>query len=234
VVVPARNEAGNIQTIVERTPEMGAGTEIIFVEGGSTDATWETILEAAATHHDRDIKTLQQPGKGKGDAVRHAFAAAEGEVVLILDADLTVPPEDLPRFVDALTSGHGELINGVRLVYPMENAAMRPLNLIANKLFGLTFSWLLGQRIKDTLCGTKVMWRRDWERIASNRSYFGDFDPYGDFDILFGGAKLNLKIVDLPIRYRERTYGATNINRWSGGWLLLKMVVVAARRLKFV
>jgi hypothetical protein len=153
---------------------------------------------------------------------------------MILDADLTVPPEDLPRFVDALTSGRGELINGVRLVYPMENAAMRPLNLIANKLFGLTFSWLLGQPIKDTLCGTKAVWRRDWEKILRNRRSFGDFDPYGDFDILFGGAKLNLKIVDMPIRYRERNYGTTNIDRWSGGWLLLKMVMVAARRLKFV
>jgi len=234
VVVPARNEAGNIEAIVDRTPEMGSGTEIVFVEGGSTDNTWETIEKVAAANRDRAITTLQQPGRGKGDAVRHGFAAADGDILLILDADITVPPEDLPRFVEALTSGHGEFINGVRLVYPMENAAMRPLNFIANKLFGLTFSWLLGQPVKDTLCGTKVVWRRDWETILRNRGYFGDFDPYGDFDLLFGAAKLNLKIVDLPIRYRERTYGSTNINRWAGGWLLSRMVMVAARKLKFV
>jgi 2-polyprenyl-3-methyl-5-hydroxy-6-metoxy-1,4-benzoquinol methylase len=218
VVVPARNEAGNIEAIVERTPEMGSGTEIVFVEGGSTDNTWETIKKVTAAHSDRDIKTLQQPGKGKGDAVRHGYAAANGDILLILDADITVPPEDLPRFVEALTSGHGEFINGVRLVYPMENAAMRPLNFLANKLFGLTFSWLLGQPIKDTLCGTKVVWRRDWEEILRNRAYFGNFDPYGDFDLLFGGAKLNLKIVDLPVRYRDRTYGScADIHRDRAG-----------------
>ena len=88
--------------------------------------------------------------------------------------------------------------------------------------------------MRDTLCGTKVLRRRDWERILANRGYFGEFDPYGDFDLLFSAAKLNLKIIDLPVRYRERTYGTTNIDRWSGGWLLLKMVMVAARRLKFV
>ncbi len=234
VIVPARNEAGNIEAIVERTPEMRAGTELIFVEGGSSDDTYEAIERVVESNPERNIKLLKQPGKGKGDAVRHAFAAATGDILMILDADITVPPETLPRFVEALTSGHGELINGVRLVYPMENQAMRPLNLIANKLFGIAFSWLLGQPIKDTLCGTKVVWRQDWDKILRNRDYFGDFDPYGDFDILFGGAKLNLKIVDLPIRYCERTYGDTNINRWSGGWLLMRMVMVAARRLKFV
>jgi hypothetical protein len=153
---------------------------------------------------------------------------------MILDADLTVPPEDLPRFVEALTSGKGEFINGVRLVYPMERQAMQFLNLIGNKLFGLLFTWLLGQRVKDTLCGTKVLRRRDYELVAANRSYFGNFDPFGDFDLLFGAAKLNMKIVDLPIRYRERTYGDTNISRWRHGVLLLRMAAFAARRIKFI
>ena len=153
---------------------------------------------------------------------------------MILDADLTVPPEDLPRFYEALVSGKGELINGVRLVYPMEKEAMRPLNFLGNKFFSLAFSWLLGQPIKDTLCGTKVLWKKDYERIAANRSYFGDFDPFGDYDLIFGAAKLNRKIVDLPIRYRERTYGSTNISRWKHGALLLRMVAFAARRIKFV
>jgi hypothetical protein len=162
------------------------------------------------------------------------FNAATGDVLMILDSDLSVAPEDLPRFYDALCSGKGDFINGVRLVYPMENHAMRFLNLGANKFFSLAFSWLLGQPIKDTLCGTKVLWKRDYDEIAANRAYFGDFDPFGDFDLLFGAVKQNLKIIDLPIRYRERTYGSTKIRRWKHGWLLLRMVFFAARRLKFV
>jgi len=234
VVVAARNEAGNISSIIDRTPEIAAGTELIFVEGGSSDGTFETIEATIPSHPDRDIRLYRQPGTGKGDAVRHGFSHASGDVLLILDADLTVPPEDLPRFVDALVTGKGEFVNGVRLVYPMEDRAMRFLNMLGNKFFSAAFSWLLGQPVKDTLCGTKVLWREDFLKIAANRSYFGTIDPYGDFDLLFGAAKLNLKIVDLPIRYRERIYGETNIDRWSGGWLLLRMVGRAARRLKFV
>jgi hypothetical protein len=153
---------------------------------------------------------------------------------MILDADLTVPPEDLPRFFDAIRSGKGEFINGVRLTYPMAEHAMRFANFLGNKFFSLAFSWLLGQPIKDTLCGTKVIRRADYERLAANRAYFGDFDPFGDFDLLFGAAKLGLEIVELPIRYRERTYGTTNIQRWRHGWLLLKMCAFAAGRIKFV
>jgi glycosyltransferase involved in cell wall biosynthesis len=177
---------------------------------------------------------LRQGGVGKGDAVRLGFDKANGDILMILDADLTMPPEDLPRFYEALRSGHGEFINGVRLVYPMEKEAMRFMNLLGNKFFSLAFSWLLGQSIKDTLCGTKVLWRTDYELIANNRAYFSDFDPFGDFDLLFGAAKLGMKIIDLPIRYRERTYGTTNIQRWKHGWLLLKMVLFAAWRIKFV
>ncbi len=234
VVVPARNEAGNIEEAVRRTPELGLGTELIFVEGHSQDNTWEEIQRVAARHPDRQIRILKQESRGKGGAVREAFAVATGEVLFILDADLTVPPEQLPKFYEALRSGTAEFVNGVRLVYPMENQAMRFLNMVANKFFGLAFSWLLGQPIKDTLCGTKVLFRKDYEAIARQRSYFGDFDPFGDFDLLFGAAKLNLRIVDLPIRYQARTYGTTNIHRWRHGWLLWRMVVWAARRLKFI
>ena len=166
--------------------------------------------------------------------MRLGFAHAHGDILMILDADLTVPPEDLPRFLQVLVSGKGEFVNGVRLVYPMEKQAMRFLNLIGNKFFSWAFSWLLGTPIKDTLCGTKALWRSDYELIAANRAYFGDFDPFGDFDLLFGAAKLGLKIVDLPIRYRERVYGATNIQRWKHGWLLIRMALFAAGRIKFV
>lgn len=234
VIVPARNESGNIENILSRVPEMGGGTEIVFVEGNSTDDTWEAIQKGIQSHPEKRCLSMQQSGKGKGDAVRLGFSRATGDVLMILDADLTVPPEDLPRFFDALVSGKGDFINGVRLVYPMEEEAMRFFNLIGNKFFSLAFSWLLGQPVKDTLCGTKVLWKKDYERIAANRHVFGDFDPFGDFDLLFGAARLNFKIVDLPIRYRARTYGETNIERWKHGWLLLRMVAFAARRIKFI
>jgi glycosyltransferase involved in cell wall biosynthesis len=175
----------------------------------------------------------RQTGAGKGDAVRLGFAKAKGEILMILDADMTVPPEELPRFYEALHAGRGEFINGVRLVYPMEEEAMRFFNFLGNKFFSLAFSWLLGQPVKDTLCGTKALWARDYALISENRNYFGEFDPFGDYDLIFGAAKLGLKITDLPIRYRARTYGETNIRRWSHGWLLLRMVIFAARKIKF-
>ncbi|NJN80082.1 MAG: glycosyltransferase family 2 protein, partial [Anaerolineales bacterium] len=234
VVVAARNEAGNIKNIFERIPKMGSKTELIFVEGHSKDNTYQTLQDEISLHPFTPSLLFQQPGIGKADAIRLGFEKASGDILMILDADLTVPPEDLPRFYDAIVSGKGEFINGVRLVYPMEKEAMQTLNFIGNKLFSMAFSWMLGQPIKDTLCGTKVMWRKDYEQIAANRSYFGDFDPFGDFDLIFGAAKLNRKIVDLPIRYRERVYGTTNISRWKHGILLFRMVAFAARRIKFV
>ncbi|WP_439181901.1 glycosyltransferase [Carboxylicivirga taeanensis] len=234
VVVPARNESGNIEAAIQRTPSMGQFTELIFVEGNSSDDTWNTICQMAekykATHR---IKVLQQDGKGKGDAVRKGYAAAEGDILMILDADLTVAPEDLPKFYKAIACGKGEFINGVRLVYPMEKNAMRSLNTIGNHFFSRLFSWILEQPIKDTLCGTKVMFRKDYLKLAENRKFFGDFDPFGDFDLLFGAYKLNLKIVDLPVRYRERKYGDTNISRFSHGFILLRMSAFAVGKIKF-
>jgi SAM-dependent methyltransferase len=234
VIVAARNEAGNIESLFARTPELGVGTEMIFVEGGSSDNTYEEIQQAIAAHPERNSKLFPQSGQGKADAVRLGFSKASGDILVILDADLTTPPEDLPHFVEALTSGKGDFANGCRLIYPMEKNAMQFFNLVGNKFFSLMFTWLLGQPIKDTLCGTKVIWKSDYELLAANRAYFGEFDPFGDFDLLFGAAKLNLKIVDIPVRYRNRTYGTTNIRRWKHSWLLLRMVAFAARRLKFV
>lgn len=234
VVIPARNEAGNIEAAVLRTPQMGAWTELIFIEGHSNDNTWDEIERVRTAYPDRRIVTLRQTGKGKGNAVREAYAVASGDILMILDADLTMPPEELPKFYDAITSGKAEFANGSRLVYPMEEKAMQFLNMVANKFFGLAFSWLLGQRVKDTLCGTKVLTRDHYLKIAANRAYFGEFDPFGDFDLLFGADKQNLKIRDIPIRYRERTYGSTNIQRWRHGLLLFRMLGVAARKLKFV
>jgi ubiquinone/menaquinone biosynthesis C-methylase UbiE len=234
VVIPARNEAGNVPSIFERVPELGAGTEMVFVEGGSTDDTYAAIEREMEARPDRRAKLVRQTGRGKGDAVRAGFREASGDILIILDSDLTVPPEDLPRFIDVLVSGKADFVNGSRLVYPMEGRAMRFANLVGNKFFSLAFSWLLGQPVKDTLCGTKALWRDDYERLSAGRRYFGDFDPFGDFDLLFGASKLGLKILDLPVRYRDRTYGETNISRWSHGWLLLRMVLFAARRIKFI
>jgi SAM-dependent methyltransferase len=233
ILVPCRNEKGNIEAAVTRTPPFASHQEFIFVEGGSRDGTYEEVERVIAAYPNKDIRLIRQTGKGKGDAVRAGFDQARGDVLMILDADLTVPPEDLVKFYDAIRSNKGEFINGCRLVYPMEREAMRFLNLLANKFFGILFSWLLGQRFKDTLCGTKVLSRENYQHIAANRAYFGDFDPFGDFDLIFGAVKLNLKVLELPIRYRERTYGSTQIQRFRHGLLLLKMCVFAMRKIKF-
>jgi SAM-dependent methyltransferase len=234
VVIPARNEAGNIEGLLRRLPKMGASTEIVFVEGNSSDDTYATIERLLPEFPEQNARLITQPGKGKGDAVRAAFEVASGDILMILDADGTVAPEDLPRFYEALVSGKGEFINGVRLVYPLGDRSMRFFNMVGNKFFGLLFSWLLGQPLRDTLCGTKVLWKKDYEEIARNRAYFGKLDPFGDFDLLFGAARLSLKIQELPIRYGARSYGDTNISRWRHGWILLRMAVKATFKLKLI
>jgi SAM-dependent methyltransferase len=234
VVIPTRNEKGNVEPALRRLPDFCAKTEIIFVEGNSQDDTWDEILRQKKAHPDLDIVALQQPGKGKADAVWMAFDSAKGDILMILDGDLTVPPEDLVKFYDALASGAGEFINGTRLVYPLEKDAMRFLNYLANQTFARIFSYLLNQRFSDTLCGTKVLTRDNYERLKTGRAYFGDFDPFGDFDLLFGAAKLNLKIVEVPVRYQARAYGETQISRFRHGVLLLQMVVFAFRKLKMI
>jgi SAM-dependent methyltransferase len=234
IVVPARNERGNIENAILRTPDFGLWQEFIFVEGHSGDNTWEEILRVKEAYPNKRIKTIRQTGKGKGNAVREAFAIAEGDVLMILDADLTTPPEEMPKFYEALHQNKGEFINGCRLVYPMEKQAMRFLNLLGNKFFGLFFTYLLGQRLKDTLCGTKVLRRTHYNEIARNRSYFGDFDPFGDFDLLFGAARLNLKMTEIIVRYRDREYGSTQISRFRHGILLFQMCAFAARKIKFI
>ncbi len=235
IIVPARNESGTIRKIIQELPSVGSFTEVVLIEGNSTDDTFVEIERVAKEYGARKkIKYAKQVGRGKGDAVRLGFEMATGDILAIYDADMTVPPAEIKKFYDAIVQNKADFINGSRLVYPMEKESMRVLNFLGNKFFSLAFSWILGQLIKDTLCGTKVLWRKDYEEIKNNRSFFGDFDPFGDFDLLFGAAKLNLKIIDLPIHYRERVYGITNISRWKHGWLLLKMTWFAAKKLKFV
>ncbi len=232
IVVPAKNEAGMIERIVEETPELGSRSELIFVEGHSTDGTREEILRQIELHPDRQIVYVEQTGTGKGDAVRLAFERARYDALIILDADLTVRPRDLEPFVEALATGRAEFANGSRLVYGLEPGAMRFLNMLGNKAFSLVFTALIGQPVKDTLCGTKALKRTRYQEIAAGRAYFGDFDPFGDFDLLLGAARLQLKIVDVPVRYHSRTYGETKISRFRHGWLLLQMAVFAFRKLK--
>ena len=234
VVIPARNEAGNIAPAIERLPQLGRFTEVLFVEGHSSDDTWAEIERVCASYRGPlRLRKFRQSGKGKADAVWLGFDQAEGEVLMILDADLTVRPEDLPRFAQAMAEGRGEFVNGCRLVYPRSWEAMPPLNTAANRFFAAVFSWLLRQRLKDTLCGTKVIWKHDYERLKAGRSYFGDFDPFGDFDLLFGASKLNLKIVEVPVRYQERSYGSSNIAHLKEGLILARMCLVAATKLRF-
>ncbi|HRD76659.1 MAG TPA: glycosyltransferase [Hyphomicrobiaceae bacterium] len=235
VVIPCRNEKGNIERAVRELPRFGRHQEIVFVEGNSSDGTYEECLRVKEAYQGQwDIKVLKQDGRGKGDAVRKGFTHASGDILMILDADLTMPAGALPKFYDAIATGKGEFINGTRLIYPMEDEAMRFLNHAANRTFAALFSYLLNQRFTDTLCGTKVLWRTDYDQIVANRAYFGDFDPFGDFDLIFGAAKRNLRIVEVPIHYKARTYGETQISRFRDGWLLLRMVVFAFKKLKAI
>ncbi len=234
VLIPCRNEKGNIENAVKRLPDFCEDLEILYVEGNSQDGTLDEIHRVIAAYPNKDIKVLVQDGKGKGDAVRKGFDHARGDILMILDADLTTPPEDLPKFYKAIVTGKGEYINGTRLVYPMDDQAMRFLNFWANRTFSILFTWLLNQRFTDTLCGTKVLTKKNYEKIVANRSYFGEFDPFGDFDLIFGATKLNLKVVEVPIRYAAREYGETQISRFRHGWLLLKMVLFAYKKLKIV
>jgi len=234
VLIPCRNEKGNIENAVKRLPNFCEDLEILYVEGNSQDGTLNEIHRVISAYPDKDIKVLVQDGKGKGDAVRKGFNNARGDILMILDADLTVPPEDLPKFYRAIATGKGEYINGTRLVYPMDDQAMRFLNFWANRTFSVLFTWLLNQRFTDTLCGTKVLTKENYKKIVANRFYFGDFDPFGDFDLIFGATKLNLKVVEVPIRYAAREYGETQISRFRHGWLLLKMVLFAYKKLKII
>lgn len=234
VVVPMRNEEGNVAAALNRIPKLGRFTEVIFVEGNSKDNTWGVLQQAVAEYQGPlQLKLCRQPGKGKWDAVHHGFKHATGDILVIQDGDLTAPPEDLPKFFDVLCDGTAEFVNGSRLVYPMENQAMRFLNMLGNHFFANALSFVLSQRIKDSLCGTKMMAHSDYKRLLKRLPELGDFDPFGDFNLLFGSALMGLRIRDLPVRYKNRTYGETNISRFRHGWILLKMTAFGLRKIRF-
>lgn len=236
VVIPARNEKGNIETIVQRVPQMGSNTEIIFVEGNSTDDTYDEIKRVCEKYsQSHDLKYFRQEGKGKADAVRKGFENVNGDILMILDADMTVPPEDLTKFYNAFVQKKGEYLSGTRLVYPLEKESMRTLNILGNKFFSLMLTWILNQKIKDTLCGTKVISRENYIKLKEVKNKFlGDVDPFGDFDLILGASKLNLKYAEIPIRYDARIYGETNISRFSHGWMLMRLTMFAMNKFKFI
>jgi len=234
IIIPARNEEGNIENAIREIPRLkGVKIEIIFVEGHSTDRTWEKIQEVTKTGDpDFEISCYRQTGKGKNDAVRLGISKARMDLITILDADLTMPPPMLERFYKAYVEGHADFVNGSRLFYPMEGEAMRFLNLLGNIFFAKALSGVLGMRLGDTLCGTKLWARHDAARIVKWREDFGDFDPFGDFELLFPAAVLGLGCVDIPVRYRARTYGTTNISRFRHGLILLRMTIVGLFRIR--
>ena len=233
IIIAARNERGNIEPNIQRLLAAGITAEVIFVEGHSSDGTWEEIERVRDAYGARlPIKTLQQSGKGKADAVRLGFAQASGDLLVILDADLTVPPELLPRFIDAWVDGKADCINGNRIVYPMEGNAMRFLNRLGNVFFAKALTWVLGVRLGDSLCANKLVSRSDYERMRAWRADFGDFDPFGDFELLFPAAILGIGIIDVPVRYRARVYGTTNISRFRHGFMLLKMTLIGFLRVR--
>lgn len=234
VIMPARNEEGHISKVLDKIPNMGKNTEVIFIENRSKDKTLEAIKKELSRYRGPiKARYYSYPANCKKEAVFFGFNKAKNDILMIHDSDLTVDPKELTKFYNAMSEGYGEFINGSRLVYPMEKQAMRFLNTLGNKFFSIAFSFLLDQRIKDTLCGTKAIFKKDYE-ILKEQKYFDDFDPFGDFDLIFGASKLNLKIIEIPVRYKARTYGSTNIRRFIHGWLLLKMTFFAAKKIKFV
>ena len=224
VVVPCRNEVGNIESAVQRIPSMGKHTEIIFCDDQSTDGTAEEIDRVRRLHPEKDIRLVKGPGISKAENVWTGFRASRSDLLMILDADLTVMPEELPAFFGAVVSGRGDFINGSRLIYPMQEGAMKFANMVANKLFGVVFSFLLDQRIKDTLCGTKVLWRKDWVRMERSLGCWGITDFWGDYELLFGASRLQLDIVEVPVHYQERIHGVTKMTRViSNGLRMLRI-----------
>ncbi|GAB4273880.1 MAG: bifunctional class I SAM-dependent methyltransferase/glycosyltransferase family 2 protein [Opitutales bacterium] len=234
VIVPVRNEAGHIAQALERIPKLGDATEVIFVEGNSSDDTWDVLEQMCKNYKgELEVRYMKQPGSGKWDAVSFGFGQATGDILVIQDGDLTAPPEDLPKFHEALVSGKVEFVNGCRLVYPMEDEAMRFLNLLGNKFFAALNTYIIGQYCKDSLCGTKMILKRDYQKLLEFIKPLKDADPFGDFNLLFGSAMMRLKILDLPVRYRKREYGDTNISRFYHGTLLLRMTWLGLRVIKF-
>jgi glycosyltransferase involved in cell wall biosynthesis len=210
IVVPCHNEEGNIEECVRRIPDVGTSTEILIVDDGSTDNT------AGVAHRisriDKRVAVIRiEKNLGKGNAVRAGFDRARGDILIILDADMSVMPEDIPKFFNAIADGAAEFVNGTRMVYPIEKQAMKFLNYLGNKMFGIITSIIMGQRNTDTLCGTKALLRKDYYHIGIKDC------QWGDFDLLYGAARLRLKMLEMPVNYRRRIRGSSKMRVFKHG-----------------
>ena len=216
------------------SPRLGSGTEIIFCDDKSNDGTADEVRRQQTLHPDREIQLYEGPGICKALNVRTAFDRAKDDILMIFYADLTTMPEELPYFYDTIATGRAEFVNGSRFIFPMEGVAMAPLNLIGNRFLSWLVSMAIGQHVSDTLCGTKVLWRRDWPAILGLAKLWGTNDRWGDYDLLFGAAKLHLRIVDLPVHYQERVSSVTKMTRrFHNGFIMLRMCGAAFIKFKF-
>lgn len=233
IIIPARNEKGNIEPIIQRLSEFIGEKEVIFVEGHSQDGTLEEIKRVAAKYGgSTPIRFTVQEGTGKADAVWKGFEVAKNDILIILDADMGVAPEDLPKFYEAMAFGGKRLVSGSRYAYEMEEGAMRPLNNIGNIFFAVFLSWVCGKKLTDTLCGTKAIFRSDFEQLKKTKFFKEMDDPFGDFKLLIGASLIGLSIVEVPVVYHRREYGATKISRFRDGWKLLKMMITVILKFK--
>ncbi len=226
VVIPCHNEEGNIAECIARTPDFGRSTEVVVVDDGSRDET-RAVVRSVMQRDPRVRLVAYDTNHGKANAVRAGFDAATGDVLMILDADMTVAPEDLPKFLKPLQDGTADFVNGTRLVYPMAGQAMPLANFLGNKAFCFLTSWALRQRVSDTLCGTKALFRADYEKLPIVGK-----DRWGDFDLLFGAARSRLRILEIPVHYGDRKSGDSKMNVRRDGWLFLKACLAGWRSLR--
>lgn len=231
IIIPARDEAGTIASIPKLIPKMGEECELIFVEGHSKDGTWEEIKRLQNSNTPRfQIKAYKQGReKGKANAVEIGFEYAKGDILMILDADLAVQPKELINFYEVLASGEADFANGSRFVYQKEKGAMKYFNHLGNKFFAFVFSLILRQKITDTLCGSKAFFRKNWKNLYKVTKRLRKDDPYGDFTLLLGAAKLGLKVVEVPVNYRARIYGKSKISPFLDGIKLIILLVKDVR-----
>ena len=226
VIIPCYNEAENIQNAVERVPQIAEFTEIVVVDDGSIDGTAEVVNKLMENHENLKLISYS-PNRGKGPAVKAGFDAASGDVLMILDADMTVPPEELGRFFAPIAEGRADFVNGTRFVSSMESQAMSKLNWYGNKAFALLFSWLLGQKVTDTLCGTKALLKNNYRNIEMKHC------RWGDFDLLIGAAKLDLKVLEVPIAYKRRLAGESHMRPLKHGLLFFRTFLRGVKQVKF-
>ncbi len=222
IIIPAKNEEKNLKPLLNQIPELEEDHEIILAIGDSEDKTYEVAKEIKeARCWPFEVKVIKQTGKGKANAVWEAVEEASKEVIIILDADISVNPETIVQFNSVIDTGKASFVNGTRLIYGMESGAMRIVNNLGNRIFQYIVSIIIGQKITDSLCGTKVFFRKDFNKIKLWKELVQMKDPFGDFDMIFTAGYFGLKILEIPVRYQARVYGVTQIKRFRDGYKLI-------------